>query len=296
MSTEKTHAVFLRGGLGNQFFQWLYALHLQEQGIAVTLDDSFMKVITGNQALGHVELHKVFSDLHMPITSRLRHVGRAEPLYVRLAHAMGSLQIESRGRWLPGTPHLHYGYYQTSAHWTTSVSRKVFDRVRPEFRPKGHPAFPDSLRAKRYAAIHLRGGDYLQAGYNFIELGLLAPAYYARAIASPAVPGLPIVIVSDDDRRARRIIDVLTLTGREVHHLTDLTPAASDPMLALSVMLSADGLVCANSSFSAMSGYLNPHAVVARPSPWFRGASLTPVSPARQQWHAVASTFETGQG
>ena len=71
---DKSHAVFLRGGIGNQFFQWIYALHLMEQGNVVTLDDSFLRPINGNQAIGTVELDKVFKNLYMPITLRLRHV------------------------------------------------------------------------------------------------------------------------------------------------------------------------------------------------------------------------------
>jgi hypothetical protein len=293
--SNNTHAVFLRGGLGNQFYQWIYALHLQEQGVAVTLDDSFIRAIDGNQAMGMVELHKVFSSLHMPITSRLRHIKRAEPLYVRLAHATGILRMEGRKEVLPGRARFHYGYYQRSIHCTESINRRILDSVRTEFRPRAHPSFPSSLRTTEYAAIHIRGGDYKQIGYNFSELGLLTQAYYARAIASPVVAGLPIVVVSDDDRRARRIIEALVPSGREVSHLTDLASNASDPMLALSVMLSADGLVCANSSFSAMGGYLNPMAQVGGPSPWFRGSSLVDISPAKPQWHHVASTFEAGQ-
>ena len=147
---------------------------------------------------------------------------------------------------------------------------------------------------RKYAALHIRGGDYKKLGYNIKKLGLLAQDYYARAIASPAVAGLPIVVVSDDDQRARRIIDALAPRGREVLHLTDLVASASDPMLALSIILSADGLICANSSFSAMGGYLNPIAQVSRPSPWFRGNSLSSFSPAKPQWLSVASTFELG--
>lgn len=293
--SNKTHAVFLRGGLGNQFYQWIFALQLQEQGIAVTLDDSFIRTIDGNQAMGTVELHKVFSSLHMPITSRLQRVKRVEPLYVRLAHATGILRMEGRNEVLPGRARLHYGYYQNPSHCTEAISRKILDSVRPEFRPRAHPTFPNNLRTKKYAAIHIRGGDYKQVGYNFSELGLLAQAYYARAIASPVVADLPIIVVSDDDRRARRIIEALVPSGREVSHLTDLTSNASDPMLALSVMLSADALVCANSSFSAMSGYLNPIAQIIGPSPWFRGKSLADFSPAKPHWKQMASTFEADQ-
>ncbi len=291
---NKSHAVFLRGGMGNQFFQWIYALHLMEQGNAVTLDDSFLRPINGNQAAGTFELNKVFKTLYMPITSRLRHIKQTEPLFVRLAHSAGLLNIEGRRQLLPGKARLHYGYYQSPAYWTATVCRKVFDSVRPDFRPRAYPTFPHSLRMRKYAAIHIRGGDYKKLGYNISELGLLTQDYYARAIESPVVAGLPIVVVSDDDQRARRIIEALAPCGREVLHLTDLVASASDPMLALSIILSADSLICANSSFSAMGGYLNPIAQVSRPSPWFRGSSLSNISPARPQWLSVASTFELG--
>jgi hypothetical protein len=289
--SNKSHTVFLRGGLGNQFFQWIYALHLQEQGCVVTLDDSFVRKIADNQAIGMVELHKVFRDLHMPISGHVRYIKRAEPLFVRLAYATGILHIEGRAEMLPRRTRLHYGYYQSPVYCTEAVSRRVINSVRPEFYPKAYPTFPKNLRTKKYIAIHIRGGDYTQVDYNFSEIGLLAPVYYAHAIAS-ANAGLPIVVVSDDDLRARRVVGALALRGCEVFHLTDLSSSASDAMLALSVMLSADYLICANSSFSAMGGYLNPDAWIGGPAPWFRGGALSVTSPAKPHWHSVASTFE----
>jgi hypothetical protein len=290
---NSVHTVFLRGGLGNQFFQWVYALSIQERGNSVSLDDSFVRPIVGIQAKGTVELKNVFFNLNMPVTNRLRYLKRAEPLLVRLAHSVGVLHMEGRPEVWPGKARLHYGYYQRQLECTEAVRQLVQGCLRLEFYPKAHPAFPNSLRTKKYAAVHIRGGDYKQAGYNSNELGLLAPPYYALALASPDIAQLPLVVVSDDNSRARRLIESLITPSQKVHYLSDLSTNASDSMLALSVMLSADGLICANSSFSAMAGYLNPKASIICPSPWFRGSSLKDISPTKPKWQHLASAFET---
>lgn len=291
----KSNVVFLRGGLGNQFFQWLFALSLQERGISTELDDSFIRVIPGNQALGRVELQKIFSNLYMPITSCMRALAKVEPIYIRLAHFLGYLRIEGMACWSPVSVRQHYGYYQSSSNWSDSVAQKVHSSISLSFQQKSGENIPHELRNQKYVAIHLRGGDYQQAGYNFTELGVLDASYYSKALSSPHLPDMPIVVVSDDVCRARRIIGGIITPGKKIFHLADITEFSSDPMLALAVMVNSDTLVCANSSFSAMCGYLNSRAKVLAPSPWFRGESLGHISPALPKWHLIASSFEIGQ-
>lgn len=289
---NRADIVFLRGGLGNQFFQWLYALGLQENGRSVVLDVSFLRKKNGNQAIGDLELTKIFNDLQMPIAARFSIIGRAEPLYVRIAHAASFLRIEGKRPILRGEPTQHYGYYQNSNCFTAAVSARIQRAIIPKYRSKSHELFPHKLSDSAYTAIHLRGGDYMQSGYNFVELGVLSKEYYRRALAAVGESTHPIVIVSDDERRARHIINELRMSALDIHYLSDISPDSKNPTLALSVMLSADELVCANSSFSAMCGYLNPRARVFFPSPWFRGKSLAGTSPALSDWHGLPSTFE----
>lgn len=289
---HKTSTVFLRGGLGNQFFQWIYALNLSERGLSVALDKSFLRPLRGNQAIGEVELKNLFDDVQLPITARFTHVGRAEPMYVRIAHVASFLLIEGRKPILPGKPRLHYGYYQTPRYYTPTVRAQVHRALKPQYGSKSHELFPRRLSDTAYAAVHLRGGDYMQSGYNFAELGVLSKEYYRKALTAVAESNLPIVIVSDDERRARNIVTEVGMNALAIHHLSDIVTNSNNPMLALSIMLNADQLVCANSSFSALCGYLNPRAKVFFPSPWFRGESLDGTSPALNNWHSLSSAFE----
>ena len=62
---------------------------------------------------------------------------------------------------------------------------------------------------------------------------------------------------------------------------------------ALQALIHADILVCANSSFSAMAGYLGSSRVVFAPSPWFKGSALTATDPSLPGWHRVGAGFAT---
>lgn len=286
--------IFLRGGLGNQFYQWVYALALQESGAPVCLDSSFVRKVAGNQALGEVELSKLFVDLRMPVTARFTRVGAFEPVFVRVAHAVSALQIEHRRKWLPLQPRLHYGYYQTGEYYSSAVAQAVSSRMHPGFSRSSNPLLPPQLVGSRYAAVHLRGGDYSSSGYNRTELGLLSTPYYREALARLSDSGLPIVVVSDDPPRARKIIDEAggSTHRQNILHLDGISPNSSNPLVALSVMLAAERLVCANSSFSAMSGFLNQGADIYYPYPWFRGKSLRTTAPVLSKWHPIPAAFE----
>lgn len=285
------HTVFLRGGLGNQFFQWLYALRLQEQGIDVVLDDSFIRPIVGNQAAGFTELSNVFRDLRVPIESRWKFLRRFEGLFVRIAYFMGLLQIERKVGFFGVKPMLHYGYYQEIDVPSDFIRHVIFDGLHPSFYCESHADFPRILLGRKYIAVHVRGGDYKGNEYNFQEIGVLSVDYYKRALSSLAGPDMPIVVVSDDDVRARQVFNEIDTNNRCILFLSDISEKSGNPLLALSVLLSSELVVCANSSFSAMGVYLNPNDSAVVPSPWFRGVTLAGFSPTRRYWKQVVSVF-----
>lgn len=285
MTIHATSArVFLRGGMGNQFFEWLYALTLLESGINVALDASFLRKVRGNQAVGEVELFKAFSDLRMPLRSAPE-LWRVEPLFVRLVHLLGQLCTDSDASKNSKSGRYHYGYYQHPRYFSESALRHARQLLRPALR-----ANPTNLH--RYAALHIRRGDYASSKYNREQIGVVGYAYYHAVLQALAEnwPELPVLIVSDDYAHARSLLEPVTLSTRHLFldsHLED----QETPDQALQTMLNAEILACANSSFSAMAGYLGNALAVFAPTPWFRSSSLAPTDPSLPGWHRLNADF-----
>ena len=289
--------VFLRGGLGNQFFQWIYALYLQENGSQVVLDSSFLRKRHGNQAKGEVELTEIFSDLYIPLEANFSSFVLVEPLFVRAAHLVSLLRNERSRFHIPFLmPKLHYGYYQRSYYFLNKIRSRIRRSLKSNLTSKDFPLFPKFLVEKSYVAIHVRGGDYLSGSGNLEELGVLSKKYYEdvfEILNQDEFEDYEFIVVTDDSKRAIEIFSDNKFDNFNISYLADISPSSGNSLIALSVMLNANVLVCANSSFSALCGYLNSSDTVFYPKPWFRGPNLRETKPGLDNWRGIDSAFET---
>lgn len=276
--------VFLRGGMGNQFFQWLYAMTLTASHDSVVLDTSFLRKVSGNQGSGKLELESVLVDLKLP-QEHTPQIWRVERIFTRIARLFGLLQTEP-------TPHLspkkrgryHYGYYQHPNQLDVMMIHRAKQLVQHGLRTQ-----PANINP--YAAIHIRGGDYQSSRYNRTEIGLLHQSYYDQIfrVLTEKHPSLVWLVVSDDYARARQI--VAAQNPQKMLFLDTLLGGQDTPRAAFQALLNAHVLCCANSSFSAMAGYLGNATAVYAPEPWFRGKGLAHLNPTLSHWHTVAAHF-----
>jgi hypothetical protein len=280
--------VYLRGGLGNQFFQWQHALRLAHSGQRVALDTSFLRRRRHNQARGRLELGETFSSLQLPVrhTAGL-HV--AERLVSRLARWGGLLAGDPVD---PGAPPaqrprpLQYGYFQRPIDAHDPALAHARTALRSELSPL--PALPQP-----YAAMHLRLGDYGALRYNRTQLGVLGIDYYRAALAQLATHGPQrVLVVSDDYTAARALCRALASDATAPLQFLDTALGGRDtPTLALRALLHAQQLVCANSSFSAMAAYVGHAQQVFAPRPWLRSPRLAHLDPCASTWIRVAACF-----
>jgi len=275
--------VFLRGGMGNQFFQWLYAMSLAESNNAVILDTSFLRKVSGNQVSGTLELESVLSDLHLPL-HHTPQLWRLERVFSRVARMLGKLQTEPQPSSNSRLARYQYGYYQQPNFLNTTLIQRAQNLVRPDLRAK----FPCLTH---YAAIHVRGGDYQTSRYNRMEIGLLGQRYYDEIfnLLAQKHNDLPLLIVSDDYARARQLL--AAQDPQKLIYLDTLLYEKETPLDAFKALLNAKILCCANSSFSAMAGYLGTASETYAPKPWFRGDNLAHINPTLPNWHPVAAHF-----
>lgn len=284
----KVVRVFLRGGLGNQFFQWLHAsrIAMKHPDRAVVLDTSFLRQHRGNQALGQLELNSLLTNLVHPVVA-WPWAKPIEPLLSRLARVLGLVDVDGlNAAQSDGPLRFQYGYYQTAAEYPAPIERLARSLVRP--------ALCISPMPLDYAALHVRSGDYLKAGYNRTTIGSLTASYYAKACAAMAAqaPGQPILVISDDLAAAARLMPLLSEQSASPLVCLDTHLGRSNTAAdALHFLLNARYLATANSSFSAMAAYLGKAEQVFAPHPWFRGGSLAALDPSRDEWQRLPAHF-----
>lgn len=277
--------VFLRGGLGNQFFQWMHARRLARAGHEIVLDTSFLRARAGNQAFGRLELEEVFGALGHRI-AHVPQLWRVERVVSRLARWTGLLGSDGPQPAGVAPAPWQYGYFQVALDPQDSGVQQARATLNPELRRlHGLP--------ERYAALHLRAGDYGQSHYNRQQLGLLHLDYYRAACSQlQAQEPLPWLVVSDDYAAARRLCSGLQRPGQpDLRFLDDQLGGRDTPQQALQALLHAQTLVCANSSFSAMAAYVGQASSVYAPRPWFRGAGLAHLDPAAAAWTRIDARF-----
>jgi hypothetical protein len=112
-------------------------------------------------------------------------------------------------------------------------------------------------------SLHVRRGDYVNAGYEDHWGNLAADGYYDRAVALLG-DDVTYLVFSDDIPWCRRSLELNRAEFVDVDHGT-----------SLAVMAGCDVNIIANSCFSWWGAYLNPAADVYAPSRWF-GTAMPP--------------------
>jgi len=254
--THSRQVVALRGGLGNQLFQFSYALYLARQGTRVHLDLScvrhgapaiFAVPLIGDRARQMVLQATRF----IPSPSgRLPQMGRLSRKVMRPGRIVLTESAQGPTPCSMVTPAWWFGYWQR-----LSYAEAVIPLLR-----RGLAIEPSSQTAKRdqpaIARVHVRRGDY--AG-NPSEL----PArWYRRAMDTVYLVGGDSVeteVVTNDPQWCRRNLDF----GRPFRILP--TGPALEDMRSLAA---SDFIVISRSTFSWWAAAISDAKVIA-PKPWF---------------------------
>jgi hypothetical protein len=141
------------------------------------------------------------------------------------------------------------------------VRRQVTTPTRPG---EWYLAEREQLRSDGAVAIHVRWGDYLNLKHVF---GTVPAHYYQRALGlvTEVVGDRPVWLFSDDPDGAAEYLRGTVEVARVVQ-----PSAASTALENLLLLSAASGMACANSSFSWWAAYLAEGAgVVVFPRPLF---------------------------
>lgn len=273
--------VRLSDGLGNQLFQYAYALCVQQCGAEVQLDCSWFPEFGLNTlknatprayALGPYSLRLPMAPLRM--AEKLTYgSGLLAPLR-RLLHQRPGLLREGRQNTEPariagiGADRLIRGFFQ-EARYPDMVRPALLEDLRlpEESLNAANREMLEQIRSCNAVAVHIRRGDYLNADCIGVH-GICSAEYYAKAVqrlAEQTGQEPHLFVFSDDAAWVRE----------NFKSPCPVTPVAinsgADGHLDINLMRHCRHAVIANSTFSWWGAWLieNPGKLVIAPEHWF---------------------------
>lgn len=277
--------VKLKGGLGNQMFQYAAGRCLgQKQNTQVKVDDAFLKADPkGVYTKRYFELDAFEADVQMAdgpelapfyriINSRLlRNLQQKLPfLFARRYYDEKQIAFDPSFFDLPQQTYID-GYFQSELYF-----HDIAGTIRNDFSFKGPvpavcEAWLQKIKAANSVSVHIRRGDYISNPADTTFHGTCPPGYYEAAVAHIAATeqNIELFIFSDDLDWCKK-----NLSFKQPMHFVDTSPEANhwDMML----MSACRHQVIANSSFSWWGAWLNRHPgkIVVAPKAWFGEARM----------------------
>ncbi|MDB9857871.1 alpha-1,2-fucosyltransferase [Amylibacter sp.] len=278
----------IRGGLGNQLFQYCAgrALALRHD-VDVSLDvRDYDRANAFKVGLGHFGVRTIPAE-RLPVG---REDGIAKALLkVVKGGALRSYREASLGydlafADLPDETHLK-GYWQSERYFTDFE-----DQIRDDLRIVTKPSQENvdmlaEIQGCNAVSLHIRRGDYVSNAKFNAAHGTCDLDYYARAAAFVAQRvGDPVIYAFSDDPAWVAENLKLPFEMRFVGH-NDGDTNYED----LRLMSACQHHIIANSSFSWWGAWLNPNAekVVAAPTQWFGDPKKTNPDILPESWHRV---------
>jgi hypothetical protein len=265
------HIVKVNGGLGNQMFQYAFALALDQRYGGVKLD---LEWIRGSPAHNGYELDRYFR-VRLPECSAEERasLGDVDPGIIGKARRRLRLSKPSHysARSSGWDPHFlsvrresYFAGYWQSYRYYEGIEDGIREALR--FNPplsRENQGFLDAARGRTLIGIHVRRGDYLTSS-DFSEV--CGIGYYREALTAAVQQARdPLFAFFSDDLQWCK--DSIPVKGEAI--FVDWN-RGGDSGSDLRLMTACDSLVIANSSFSWWGAWLGerPGRRVIAPSRW----------------------------
>ena len=262
------HIVKLKGGLGNQLFQYAYGRRLELSGKKVVFDTSFFY---GSKS--SLDTSRDFKLTNFNI--------KTSAVFSTKKHAAHDFikKILTKLRIYPN------GYWQSEDYF-----KDIADRIRDEFTLKNPLSTEASKiaevisRSPKSVSLHVRRGDYITDTNTNKYHGTCDLKYYKEAIkfiTSKLGNDISIFIFSDD----------IQWVKDNLHFEQPITFVSSTKILdveELYLMSLCKHHIIANSTFSWWGAWLNPNhnKIVVAPQEWTRN-SKNPNNIIPERWYKI---------
>ena len=271
--------VILKGGFGNQLFQWGFAHYLQSLGYRVSLiayENSRNIRISKPTPSQYSQVRELMVGcecikmetyyLSVPVYRGLRDVQSSWHPFRKISgfyenFESNPFQIISHKE--IARIRSFSGYFQNYK-FIESVEHILVSELQAYFKRLG---FNFKVNNNGYSnVLHARRGDYAKPSH-FSTIGILSSSYYQNA--TNFIDSNPWIALTDDPK------NILDITSRiEIDKV--LGPLDLDTLGALSTMANSSNLIISNSTLAWWGGLLSIHqgGRVLAPSPWFRDDTL----------------------
>lgn len=276
----------MKGGLGNQMFQYALYSQLSDMGREVKMDDvtGFREDLQRNPALSvfgidykrasREEVIRI-TDSYMDFPSRVRRkiFGRKTLEYEEKKADFDPKVLECRDAYL-------VGFWQTERYFP---EKRVRDRLRQEFLQKREEILQGTaeqklllqMRQEQSVSIHVRRGDYLTPGTVETFGGICTDDYYEKAQSRilQNYPDAVFYVFSNETEWAREHF-------RGGKYITVDCRCESADAAELYLMSSCRHHILANSSFSWWSAWLGEHGadhMIFAPDRWLNNKIMTDI-------------------
>ncbi len=239
--------------MGNQLFQYAFALSEQRRlGVYAVIDDRFQPDLISK----YFSVKGLFRNkLVKRLVFKFRKLPSIYQDGVEDVQEFTSAHIRKSK--------YYYGYFQSERYFS-GIKDDVKDRfqIKKAFRDEFGKKYGALFSQNKILAIHCRFGDYVE--YSREDLGgadfTLPAQYYENALSQiPDLDSYLAVLVTDDAEMAER----------RLGYLKNKVVVSDSEILDFQLLLNADRLIIANSSFSWWAAYLNnKNAPVLVPEYW----------------------------
>jgi hypothetical protein len=281
--------VQLKGGLGNQLFQYAAARRLSlTLGVPLELDVGFYK----RHKQRSYELDQFCIEAGIATAWEAAR-WRGPRFLTRITQSIGLLPrlvMEKSFEFDPAVLQLSDGQYLEGYWQSYRYFADVAPQIRREFSVRTPPSDADQTVLDRMArcdsvCLHVRRGDYASNPVTQQHHGLCSPDYYRRAVEGLAAQlGAPELFVFSDDMPwvKQHLLFDLPTTHVE-HHGADSAP------LELRLMAGCRHFVIANSSLSWWAAWLSAHEspIVYAPRQWFADPAINTSELTPPAWHRI---------
>lgn len=266
--------VNLKGGLGNQMFQYALGRHLAEKnGVVLKLDTTSLskaKEIGNIYRPFDLDKFNIQNEQATPEEVRtLRYpygvISKLKSVFERKILRKTFVEFDANILGLKDDTYLD-GYWQSPKYFETIRAALLTEfTLKSPLSPRGQ-AFQDKIANSVSVSLHVRRGDYVANKRVLKENGVCSVDYYKKAIEtiSSKVANPTFFVFSDDIEWVKANLSIPASTV----FVTDETITAPEELFLMS---QCQHNIIANSSFSWWGAWLNqnPAKTVIAPTPWF---------------------------
>jgi len=275
------------GGLGNQMFQYAFAVSLKakfpKEEIFLDIQHFnvlFVKNFKGRNVHYGFELDKILQEVALPVANKfiLRKVTRYIPNYW-LSRIARKLLPKKKTEFIDDnfgkfSPEVYYkegdcyyeGYWQSAKYFTENKTLIKKSLRFKEFTDLTNVRLSKKMLSENSVAIHVRRGDYLQQS---LYKNIATIEYYHKSIQMiKSIINEPIFYVFSNDLEWCKENMQPLLEGYEITYLSH--NKGNESFRDIMLMCCCKGMIIANSSFSWWAAFLNERDdnVICAPKKW----------------------------